>query len=265
MAQLQANLLRAEARASGAANSPDLSSEWWKLSHLEDRLMRLNIKVHETLWQVETLVDVFDDKRSNMAWFTNKLGHELQDFVEAERLRLGLRHVADAQANAMIKLKLRLLLASVLSSEEMPRKNLEYLKVVEANFFKLLEKGDTVESLSKQLNDLEANPFPFYNSFTRPETLEKQWFWSFEQGMYLLLQRQEAEELKGKVEEAKKLLGLEGTFGAKTEEDLEEPEGEASKVEAEAKVEAKVEPKIEGPERLLEKPSASGSAPCAEA
>ncbi len=248
--------MRAEANASGA-NSPDLSSEWWKLSHIEDRLMRLNIKVHETLRQVETLVEVFDDKRSQMAWFTNKLGHELQDFVEAERLRLGQRHVADAQASVLIKLKLRLLLAYVLSNEELPSKNLEYLKVVEATFFKLLQEGDTVESLSKTIHEFENNPFPFYNSFSKPEAFEKQWFWSYEQGKYLLLEREEAEDLKGKVAEAKKLLGLEETVAGKTEEELEEPEGEASKVEPEAKV----EPKIEAPQKPLEKSSASANTP----
>ncbi len=240
----------------------EASSEWFKLSHLEDRLMRLNIKVHETLRQVLTLVSVFNDQRGPMPWFCNKLSHELQDFVEAERLRLGMRNLPDSQANNIIKLKLRLILTCVIADTDMPQKNIEYLKVAEANFFKLLQEGDTIESLSQQLNVAEDNPFPFYNSLSKPESFEMTWVWSFEANRYLLLKQKDAQQLKHKVEDAKKLLGLEG-IPVKYDNDLEEPEGEASKVDPEAKQEAKLEAKIEAPEKPLDK--ASGSSPCAEA
>ncbi len=232
----------------------EASSEWFKLSHLEDRLMRLNIKVHETLRQVQTLVSVYNDHQGPMPWFCNKLSHELQDFVEAERLRLGIRNHPDSQANTIIKLKLRLILTCVLADSDMPKKNLEYLKVAEANFFKLLQEGDTIESLSQQLNLAEDNPFPFYNSLSKPEAFKMTWVWSFEADRYLLLKQQDARQLKHKAGEAKKLLGLEG-FPVKYDDDLEEPEGEASKVEPEAKQEAK----LEAPEKPLDK--ASGSSP----
>ncbi len=80
--------------------------------------------------------------------------------------------------------------------------------------------------------------------------------WSFEDSRYLLLKKDEASTLEKKVEEAKKLLGLEG-FPVEFEEELEEPEGEATKVEAEAKPEAKLEPKVEAPEKALEKGTGS--------
>ena len=54
-----------------------------KVTHVEDRLMRNNIKLHETVRQINHLVEVFDNTRTDPNWFFSKLSHELQDFVEA--------------------------------------------------------------------------------------------------------------------------------------------------------------------------------------
>ena len=83
----------------------DLSKD--KLAFLEARLMRNNMKVHESTRQILILIQVFDDFRASPDWMAAKLHHELQDFLEAERPRLSL---ADTAAAACCLLLLLLLL-----------------------------------------------------------------------------------------------------------------------------------------------------------
>ena len=54
-----------------------------KVTHVEDRLMRSQIKLHEAVRQMNILVEVFDNKGTDPNWFFSKLSHELQAFVEA--------------------------------------------------------------------------------------------------------------------------------------------------------------------------------------
>ncbi len=141
-----------------------------------------------------------------MSWFAGKLGHELQDFVEAERSRLGVQGIDIDTARQIIKLKLRLILSSLLESDLNP-KNVEYLRVVERLHFHLLEPDDTCKSVGEELHGLEKNPFRFYNTFEPLEDQNLKFVWHFLQSKYVLMPLREAEEYEREIKEAKSKLG----------------------------------------------------------
>ena len=104
--------------------------------------MRSHIKFHETVRQILFLVEVFSDSRADPSWMGQKLLHELQDFVEVDRLRTGLRGLPFEIRQQLEIEKIKLILLTVLLTAEentacIPTQNVVYFKQVETAYVKV--------------------------------------------------------------------------------------------------------------------------------
>ena len=114
-----------------------------------------------------------------------KLMHELQGFLEVDRLRMGLRGLPFEIRQQLEIEKIKLILLSVLlSAEEDPASfrttNVVYFKQVEAAYIKLLVPGETFEQVALKVHQFEQNPIPMCNT-QRLRT----WTWSTSEGRYI--------------------------------------------------------------------------------
>ena len=85
-----------------------------KNTYIEERLMRSHIKFQDTVRHIMFLVEVFSDLRADPSWMGQKLLHELQDFVEVDRMRTGLRGLPFEIRQQLEIEKIKLILFSVL-------------------------------------------------------------------------------------------------------------------------------------------------------
>ena len=155
-----------------------------KNTHIEERLMRNHIKLHETVRQISILVEASKDSRADPSWMGAKLLHELQDFLEVDRLRMGLRGLSFEIRQQLEIEKMKLILLIVLLSAEedpasFPTQKVVYFKQVETAYVQVLVPGETFEQVALKVHQLEQNPIPFYNT-QRLRT----WSWSTSEGRY---------------------------------------------------------------------------------
>ena len=146
--------------------------------------MRNHIKFHETVRHILILVEAFKDSRADPSWMGAKLLHELQDFLEVDRLRMGLRGLSFEIRQQLEIEQIKLILITVLLSAEedpasFPTQNVVYFKQVETAYVQVLVPGETFEQVALKVHQLEQNPIPFYDT-QRLRT----WIWSTSEGRY---------------------------------------------------------------------------------
>jgi hypothetical protein len=120
------------------------------LIYIEGRMMKSEIKIHETMRQIKMVLDVYDHKRCGLKWFANILHRELSSFEMAERkrlsysIKLSLIDYEDVLTLMFDKVQLIVLGAMTLSLEELEH-------------FDKLEDGIEKEYKKKDMMRLKTN------------------------------------------------------------------------------------------------------------